>query len=227
MTLVSADPRIYLLDQSYSFPDPREANDPEGLVAVGGDLSPMRLLSAYRRGIFPWFTYRRMPYWFSPNPRLVLEPSRFHLSKSLQRVIQSGKFEIRYDTAFADVITKCAAIKREGQHGTWITKPFIESYTQLHTMGYAHSVETYYYGRLVGGLYGVQVGRLFCGESMFSIMSDASKVALHALVLQSLEWEFELIDCQVPTDHLQRMGAEVMDREHFLQRISQLQERML
>lgn len=197
------------------FPDPREAMD-GGLLAFGGDLSPSRLLLAYRSGIFPWYSQGDPILWWSPDPRLVLFPEKLKISKSLRKILKSGRFEIRMDTAFGEVIYACGMMPREGQDGTWILPEMIEAYEELHHLGYAHSVETYMEGELVGGLYGVSLGGVFFGESMFSREPDASKSALAALVTFCLEQGIGLIDCQVTTDHLMRMGAEEIERNRFL-----------
>jgi leucyl/phenylalanyl-tRNA--protein transferase len=215
MELVQEDPPVYLLGEECVFPDPLQS-DEEGLIAVGGDFAPRRLIAAYRAGIFPWFIHKGIPYWFSPDPRMILMPDRFHLSRSLARAIKSNIFEVRFDTDFEKIITGCAKAKRKEREKSWITKMYITAYTQLFEMGYAHCVGVYQKGELVGGLYGVQVGSVFCGESMFSLVSNASKVAFHALTLQKDVWRFFMIDCQVPNDHLRSMGGEEMRREEFL-----------
>lgn len=197
-----------------AFPDPCDA-DENGIVAFGGDLSPSRLMLAYRSGIFPWYSKDDPILWWSPDPRLVLDLNDFKLRKSLRKRLKH--FEIRFDTAFGDVIRACAAVPRPGQSGTWLQPEMIEAYETLYLMGYAHSVEAWQEGRLVGGLYGVAVGGIFCGESMFAHVSDASKAALAALVSHLKERGFKLIDAQVPTDHLKSLGAVEISREFFLQ----------
>ena len=200
------------------FPDPETA-DPQGcgLVAVGGYLSPELLIDAYAHGIFPWPCDEDSPLmWYSLDPRMVLLPERFRYSKSLRRVVESGRFEVCVDTCFEDVIRSCAAVKREGQDGTWITEAMVEAYCRLHRMGVAHSFETLCDGRLVGGLYGVSLGRFFCGESMFHTVRDASKVAFVKLVEYSLMHGFRFIDAQQPTRHLSSLGAEPMPRKEYL-----------
>jgi len=206
---------IYYLSSELVFPPPDEA-DSEGILALGGDLSVERLLLAYKKGIFPWYSDEDPILWWSPDPRLVLFPERIKLSKSLKRILKSGKFHIQCDINFAQVVYHCANTSRKGQLGTWITTDMQEAYCNLHEAGYAHSFEAYYKGQLVGGLYGVSIGRSFFGESMFSHQSDASKVALAALVQMAQQWKFDMIDCQVPTEHLQRMGAEQITRTDFL-----------
>lgn len=197
------------------FPDPDSA-DTDGLLAIGGNLEVPTLIRAYSNGIFPWYAEGTPILWWSPDPRMVLFPDKFRISKTLQQTVQSGKFEIRLDNAFDQVIEHCARIKRKGQHGTWITDAMIDAYKRLHLSGYAHSVETYYKGALAGGLYGVSLGRTFFGESMFFVIKDGSKVALNYLVSRLLEWEFDLIDTQQSTKHLKSLGAEEIPRKKFL-----------
>ena len=198
-----------------AFPNPYYA-DEAGLLAYGGDLSPQRLLIAYKNGIFPWFTKGDPILWWSPNPRLILYPDTFNLRKSFKRVLRSGKFSVTFDQHFSEVIHHCATVIREGQEATWIVPEMIDAYTQLHQQGFAHSIEVHKEGKLVGGLYGVALGKAFFGESMFSLVSDASKVAFKALsdVLGSRGYDF--IDCQMKTDHMIGLGAEVVEREVFL-----------
>lgn len=194
-----------------TFPDIEQAlTEPNGLLAVGGDLSPTRLLHAYRRGIFPWFNDDRYILWWSPDPRAVLFPQNIKISRSLGKTIKQKRFKITVDRAFAKVMSGCAAPRTE-QHGTWITEKMFNAYTQLHAMGYAHSVETWMDSRLAGGLYGVAMGKVFFGESMFSRERDASKVALVHLCALG----FEVIDCQLSSDHLTRMGALDIARRDF------------
>lgn len=204
------------LTYNLSFPDPRSAS-PEGIVAYGGDLNASRIMMAYRMGIFPWYGMNDPILWWSPDPRLILELDEFKLHKSLRKKIPH--FEIRFDTAFARVIHACGEMNRPGQKGSWIVPEMIEAYEVLHGMGYAHSVEAYQEGILVGGLYGVSVGRVFCGESMFAKVSDASKVALAVLIERLREWGYDFIDCQVPTDHLKSLGAKEVSRDEFLGRL--------
>ncbi len=202
--------------QEFAFPDPQEA-DAEGLVAVGGSLDPRRMLAAYAQGIFPWPYDADSPVlWFSPDPRMVLRPDELHVSKSLQKLIAKQTFEVRYDTAFAEVIRRCAAVRRPGQRGTWITGEMVRAYERLHETGFAHSAEAWHEGRLVGGLYGVSLGAAFFGESMFTQRPNASKVAFVHLVRQLHAWEFQLVDCQVYTGHLARFGATPWPRARFL-----------
>ena len=197
------------------FPDPRYAPD-EGLLAYGGDLSSHRLLFAYKKGIFPWYSKDDPILWWSPNPRLLLYPDKFIVRKSFRRVLRSGKFSVTFDKHFSEVITHCATVYREGQESSWIVDEIIEAYTRLHDEGFAHSVEVHKDGKLVGGLYGIAFGKAFFGESMFSLVPDASKVAFKVLsdVLGSKGYDF--IDCQMPTDHMISMGAEVVQRDIFL-----------
>jgi len=206
---------VYLLPEEPVFPPANEA-DKEGLIAIGGDFSMSRLLNAYASGIFPWFIHEGEPYWFSPDPRLVLFPDRLKISRSLKRVISAGIFSLKVDTDFESVIRHCAAINRSHEPDTWISEEFIEGYTRLHHEGFAHSFECYRDGVLAGGLYGLSLGKAFFGESMFFLEPNASKVALYHLVHQLLEWEFHFIDCQVETMHLLRMGAGLVPRSEYL-----------
>lgn len=203
------------LRQDLIFPNPRYAAS-EGLLAFGGDLSPNRLLTAYRKGIFPWYSADDPILWWSPNPRSILYPKNFKLSKSLKRVVKNGNFVVKFDHAFEEVIGYCSKVPREGQNGTWLLDEMREAYIELHHMGYAHSVETYLDGELVGGLYGLSMGRAFFGESMFSLRSNSSKVAFKALcdTLDSRGYDF--IDCQVRNDHLASLGAVDIERDIFL-----------
>lgn len=203
------------LTSNLSFPDPRTAS--EGIVAYGGDLSASRIMLAYHMGIFPWYGIDDPIIWWSPDPRLILELDDFKLHKSLRKKIP--QFEVRFDTVFSQVIRECGAMHRRGQRGSWIIPEIIEAYEVLHSMGHAHSVEAYQDGVLVGGLYGMSVGRVFCGESMFAKVSDASKVAFSVLVERLKEWGYDFIDCQVPTDHLKSLGAKEVSREYFLERL--------
>lgn len=206
-----------------AFPDPRDA-DENGIVAFGGDLSPSRLLLAYRSGIFPWYSEGDPILWWSPDPRLVMNLEDFRLRKSLKKRMKH--FDITFDTAFAEVMRNCARIPRSGQNATWILPEIVEAYTTLHTMGHAHSVEAWQNGKLVGGLYGVTVGGVFCGESMFAYVSDASKSAFAVLVEHLKSRGFEMIDAQVPTDHLKRLGATEVSRDFFLYRLEELSGKM-
>jgi len=203
------------LRREHIFPSARDASE-EGLLAFGGDLNPNRILKAYREGIFPWYSPEDPILWWSPNPRLLLFPKEFKTSKSFRRVLRNKGFVVKFDHAFEEVITYCGDVPREGQEGSWLTKEMKEAYIELHNMGYAHSIETYYEGKLVGGLYGIAIGRGFFGESMFSLMSDASKVSLHALSNLCVEKSYDFIDCQVETPHLIKWGAKQVERDDFL-----------
>ena len=207
---------IYILDDDIAFPHPSLA-DKDGLLAIGGDLSPERLLAAYANGIFPWFDEDSAILWWSTDPRMILLPANFKRSKSLKQTIRNGGFEVRFDEAFERVITSCAITGRKGEFGTWITEEMIDAYVSLHRMGYAHSVETYRNGILVGGLYGISLGKAFFGESMFHLERDASKVALSVLVDRLIEWDFHLIDAQQRTEHLKSLGAHAIPRSEFLE----------
>lgn len=206
---------VYLLSDELVFPPPEGASR-EGVVAVGGDFRPERLLLAYAQGIFPWPTEGMPLLWFSPNPRFVLAPRDAHVPRSLKKAIRRGGFEVRVDTAFDAVIDACAAAPREGQRGTWITDELRAGYVALHRLGYAHSIECWMDGALVGGLYGVSLGRMFFGESMFARAPDASKIAFTTLLGNLVHWDFALVDCQVYTDHLDRFGAVEIPRREFL-----------
>ncbi|HCH62958.1 MAG: leucyl/phenylalanyl-tRNA--protein transferase [Deltaproteobacteria bacterium] len=211
---------VYRLPESHVFP-PADHAEPSGLLAVGGDLHPRRIVMAYAQGIFPWYSEGDPILWFSPDPRCVLEPQSLHLGRSLKKRIRRGDYEIRLDTAFEAVIRECRAAGRPGQTGTWITDDMERAYIELHRMGFAHSAEAWKDGQLVGGLYGVAIGHVFSGESMFAHASDASKVAFVWLVRQLTLWGFDLIDCQIETDHLQRFGAQPLSREAFLERLNE------
>jgi len=194
------------------FPDPRKTTT-SGLLAVGGNLSPQWLLQAYSSGIFPWFRDEGLIHWYCPPQRMILIPSEIKISRSLRQVIRSNKFSITEDKAFKEVILQCAEMHAMDKGQTWIDDSFIEAYVKMHELGYAHSVEVWEQENLVGGLYGIALGKIFCGESMFSISSNASKVALVYLCETN---NYSMIDCQVPTVHLQSMGACVISRDDFL-----------
>ena len=213
-----------LSNHSYTFPNPRNASD-EGLLAHGGDLCSSRLLTAYRKGIFPWYSPGDPILWWSPDPRLLLYPDKFRVRKSFRRVLRSGKFTVTFDQEFSNVIEHCAIVPRDGQDHTWITEEIQEAFTGLHEEGFAHSVEIYKEGKLVGGLYGIAMGKAFFGESMFSLVADASKVAFKALsdVLGAKGYDF--IDCQMKTDHMIGLGAEVVDRDIFLDALEKTLEK--
>jgi|SRR5690606_27953756 len=197
----------YSLDDRLIFPHPSLADD-NGLLAVGGDLHVERLLLAYQHGIFPWFSEETPILWYAPHERFVLLPQELRIKKSMRQLIRKGVYNITHDTAFAEVIEHCASIKRRDQEGTWITNDMQEAYVRLHQLGYAHSIETYNdKGILIGGLYGIQIGRIFCGESMFSLAPNASKLALIHLCQH---FNLELIDCQIHSDHLASLGAKLI-----------------
>lgn len=208
---------LHFLDKSLRFPDPIQART-DGLLAVGGDLSPQRLLLAYRSGIFPWFSDGDPPLWWCPDPRMVLFPAEFKRSKSLRKSIRTGGFSITQNSRFEAVIRACAEAPRPDQLGTWITEEMIQAYVELHQMGHAHSLEVWYQDELVGGLYGIDLPEfnVFCGESMFSERTDASKVGFSFLVASLLEQNYKLIDCQMYTDHLASLGAREIARQDFL-----------
>jgi leucyl/phenylalanyl-tRNA---protein transferase len=206
---------VFRLGERLVFPPP-ELADETGLLAVGGDLSPERLLLGYSLGIFPWYSEELPILWHSPDPRMVLVAGELVVSRSLRKEIRRGRYEVRLDTAFEEVILGCADTPRPGQDGTWITDDMIDAYLSLHRMGYAHSAEAWLDGDLVGGLYGVNLGGVYFGESMFARASDASKVAFAVLVDQLARWDIQLIDCQVHTEHMERFGAEEWPRARFL-----------
>ena len=211
---------VYSLGREPRFPPPEDA-DEDGLVAFGGRITVPWLLAAYREGIFPW--YNRPPIlWWSPDPRLVLRPSELKVSRSLRATIRKGIFETKFDTDFRGVMEACCSITRRHERGTWINREIIEGYTALFEQGFAHSAETWCAGELVGGLYGVCLGRVFFGESMFARVSDASKVALVALVDALKARSVELIDCQIRTEHLVRLGAREQARSEFLSKVRML-----
>jgi leucyl/phenylalanyl-tRNA---protein transferase len=196
---------------------PVEQATPEGLLAVGGDLRPERLLEAYRRGIFPWYNEDQPILWWSPDPRAVLFPSRLHVPRSLEKTFRRGRFTLTSDTCFREVMVQCAGPRAQyPEGGTWITPAMVSAYTELHDLGYAHSIETWQGGRLVGGLYGIALGGAFFAESMFMRVPDASKAALVRLVRQLHTWGFHLIDCQQASPHVLRFGAETIPRHAFL-----------
>lgn len=206
---------VFELTEKLFFPDPRLA-DPDGLLAIGGDLSVERLLLAYSKGIFPWFEEDTPILWWSPDPRMVIFPERFRVSHSLRNTLRKGMYQVTFDRAFPEVIHHCAHVKRKDGKGTWIVPAMREAYLRLHEEGYAHSVESWFNGQLAGGLYGVSLGRIFFGESMFYLRKDASKVALYALVQKLREWQFFLIDAQQDTPHIRSLGGELISIEKFL-----------
>ena len=207
---------IYSLIDEIIFPGPNLA-DEDGLLAVGGDLTPERLIQAYANGIFPWYSEGEPILWWSPNPRMVLFPEKFKISKSLKQSIRNKDFEVYFDKDFKSIINNCAKSNRKEGDGTWITKEMQEAYIKLHDAGFAHSVETYQAGKLVGGLYGISLGKAFFGESMFHKERDASKIALYFLIERMKEWNFSFIDVQQETNHLKSLGAESIPRTDFLE----------
>ncbi len=211
-------PKSFWLDQyDTPFPDIGLAlKNPNGLIGIGGDLSTKRLLKAYSQGIFPWYSDEEPILWYSPDPRMVITPEVFHLSKSLNKILLSKRFDVRMNTAFVDVITHCQTINRPSQSATWIGDDMLRAYCELHDSGYAHSYEVYEKDKLVGGLYGVALGQVFFGESMFSLVSNASKVAFAFLLQKS---HYRLIDCQVENPHLESLGAFKLSRNLFIQQL--------
>lgn len=205
---------VFYLTEKILFP-PVHYAEPSGILAVGGDLEPERLLEAYSRGIFPWFSDDSPIIWWSPDPRFVIYPGDIRISRSMRQVLERRVFRITFDSAFRDVITECS-MPRKQDDGTWITDEMIEAYVKLHEMGYAHSIEAWSGDRLVGGLYGVSLGRAFFGESMFSRESNASKAAFVTLAINLERIGFDIIDCQVHTDHLESLGAFEMPRDQFI-----------
>ena len=203
------------LGDDHIFPSPRSANE-HGVVAYGGDLNPNRITQAYKQGIFPWFESDDNLLWWSPNPRMILYPEKIKISKSLKSVIKKNIFKVTFNKDFEEVIESCSNIKRLGQKGTWITSGLKESFLQLHEKGLAMSVEVWKDSKIVGGLYGLDLGNVFCGESMFSKSSNASKVALVNLSSELKKNNYKFIDCQIPTEHLKSMGGEEVSRDDFL-----------
>lgn len=212
---------IFQIPEVHIFPSP-ELAEPNGLLGIGGDLHPDRVLLALREGIFPWYSNGQPILWFSPDPRYVLMPDRLHISKSLAKTIRKNQYEIKIDTDFVQVIEQCATVSRTGQKGTWITDEMIRAYCSLFEQGHAHSFEAWDGDRLVGGLYCVAVGGYIDGESMFALEPDASKIAFVWMVRQVQLWGYELIDCQVHTRHLERFGAEHISRQAYIQLIRRL-----
>jgi leucyl/phenylalanyl-tRNA--protein transferase len=209
---------VFRLDERLAFPPVHLAED--GLLAVGGDLRPERLLLAYTRGIFPWYGENLPILWHSPDPRMVMETSDLIVGRSLRKTIRRKPYTLKMDTAFRDVMIACASTPRPGQDGTWLIPDMIDAYARLHELGFAHSIEAWSGDELVGGLYGVSLGAVFFGESMFAHAPDASKVAFVACVRQLDAWEIRLIDCQVHTDHLARFGATEIPRARYLERLA-------
>ncbi len=209
---------VFRLDDRLVFPPPSLAED--GLLAVGGDLRPERLLLAYASGIFPWYDEGQPILWHSPDPRMVLEAKRLHVPRSVEREIRRSSYSLTMDTAFREVVEACASARRPEGPGTWITPEMVEAYAELHRRGYAHSVEAWKDGSLAGGVYGVSLGGAYFGESMFARLPDSSKVAFVALVRQLVRWGVTLVDCQVHTEHLERFGAEEWPRERYLEALA-------
>jgi leucyl/phenylalanyl-tRNA---protein transferase len=205
---------LFALDKELVFP-PVHLAEPDGLLAMGGDLQPDRLLLAYKKGIFPWYD-GDVPLWWSPDPRFVLFPSKLKISKSMQQLLKRNAFEFTINTAFEQVISNCKKMFRKGQDGTWITDTVKDAYINMHQLGYAHSAEAWLNGELVGGLYGIRLGKVYFGESMFSLVSNASKYAFIKYVQQLATENLALIDCQVHTPHLESLGAEMIKREEFI-----------
>ena len=210
---------VYQLIDRLIFPPPDHA-EPEGILALGGDLRVERLLLAYRMGIFPWYSDGQPILWWSPDPRLILEPDWLRVSRRLKQTLSKKRFRVTLDSAFRDVIRACATVPRKRGSGTWITPEMERAYTALHDAGYAHSVESWIEGKLAGGIYGVSLGRCFFGESMFYYETDASKVAFVTLVTQLRAWSFQMIDAQIMSSHLLSFGAREIPREEFLKRLN-------
>ena len=211
---------VYQLSEDLVFPSPYLASK-EGLLAIGGDLSPNRLLLAYGNGIFPWYSENEPVLWWSPDPRLVLYPAELKVSRSLKKVLKQDVFQVTMDRAFEDVIAECARVRLEKHEGTWIVDDMVRAYCRLHESGFAHSVETWKDNRLAGGLYGVSLGKCFFGESMFTRIPNASKVALVALAEHLKQLDFAFIDCQITTAHLTRFGAREISRAHYLDELAE------
>lgn len=217
---------VYRLSQRMNFPDPW-LSDGDGLLAVGGDLSVDRLVLAYRHGIFPWYNQGQPILWWSPDPRMVLFPDELRVPRSLVKRLRRGDWRLSVDEAFQTVIRRCSRKPRPGQAGTWIVPDVVDAYVALHKAGHAHSVEAWEGDRLVGGLYGVSIGGVFCGESMFADAPDASKAAFATLVRRLPDWGVGLVDCQMHTEHLARFGARLIERRHFLDRVEALRDQPL
>ena len=211
---------VYALTNELRFPDPDRASR-DGLLAIGGDLRIERLLLAYQVGIFPWYDDESPILWWSPPRRCVMDPATFHVSRSLRRVLRQGHFTVTFDHAFPAVIRACADIRIAEGKGTWIVPDMVDAYCALHEAGFAHSAEAWCGGRLAGGIYGVSLGRAFFGESMFTQITNGSKVAFASLAKRLTEWEFSLIDCQITNPHLQRLGSHEISRKEFLRQLTQ------
>jgi len=215
---------VYQLIPDIPLFPPAEEAGADGLLAVGGDLTKERLLAAYRQGIFPWYEVGQPILWWCPNPRLVMFPEELKISRSLRKVLRKQEFEIRFDSSFENVIKACADVRTEQGKRTWIIPEMQQAYTELHQEGYAHSVESWLNGELVGGLYGISLGQCFFGESMFNTVSDSSKAALVALADFSVQVGIKIIDCQMTTQHLLSLGAREIDRQSFLRKLNQYLE---
>ncbi len=215
--------RVAAIDLDTDFPPLNQAlTEPNGLLAIGGDLSIHRLISAYQQGIFPWFSEGKPVLWWSPDPRMVLIPNQLKISKSLSKRIKKKDYEVRFNNNFRKVMEYCASTQRAGQDGTWITESIIDAYCALHDTGFAMSAETWIDGQLVGGLYGVKLGRMFYGESMFHHVTDASKIAFVHMVHRLESIGVELIDCQMKTSHLSSLGAKEISRDDFIRQLKEL-----
>jgi leucyl/phenylalanyl-tRNA--protein transferase len=214
-------PQAFILNSKDTpFPDVNLAlEEPNGLIAIGGELSTERLLNAYQQGIFPWYSEGEPVLWYSPNPRMVITKDKLHISKSLAKLLNSERFEVRTDTNFEQVIRQCKTIKRKDQSSTWIDDDMVVAYTKLHHQGHAHSIEVYEQDQLIGGLYGVAIGKVFFGESMFSCKSNASKVAFVYLLQKT---DYQLVDCQVENSHLKSLGAFNIERSAFMLKLKEL-----
>lgn len=217
---------VYRIPREHVFPDPRDA-DPSGLLGVGGDLHPARVLLAYRMGIFPWFNEGQPVFWHSPDPRVVLYPEELKIPRSLGKRVRQRRYRITMNQSFQDVIVACQQIARPDQPGTWITNDMVRAYLELHEAGFAHSIEAWREDELVGGLYGVSIGDVFAGESMFARTTDASKVAFVHFVRQFQRWGGTLVDCQIQTEHLARFGARPVSRNAYLQAVIAGRDRQL
>lgn len=211
---------VFLLSDDIVFPSPHLASK-EGLLAVGGDLTQKRLLLAYQMGIFPWFSNNEPIMWWSPDPRLILIPGEMRISRTLKKTIKKNMFDVTMDSAFVQVINQCAQVRLQNNQDTWIVKEMIDAYCKLHESGFAHSVEAWHRGELAGGLYGVSLGGSFFGESMFTRVSNASNVAFVKLVEHLIAQSFDLVDCQIPTEHLVRFGAKEISRARFLRALDE------